>query len=110
MFLKFLDDDGGFLLYNSNEDKHDDYLSGLVADNCDRNNQFNIIHLDYAFRINPIQEIMSIINDVDKNKNNIKGLYTVSELNIKNKPFIDVMKAVEKYYKNKILSQMQKIA
>jgi len=61
-----------------------------------------------VFIENSVNEIKMNIEECQNYQ--IKGLYTVPELKIKDNPFIEVIKAIEKYYKNKLHSQLKKSA
>jgi hypothetical protein len=101
MELHFKDGIVGFYLTTKekNSEASDQYDLGLVE--FSNNEKGEIFHFAFTF----YQESLSQPENIDIELNNspdykkIAGTYTVPELNINNRPFIDVLNAVKNYYK-----------
>jgi hypothetical protein len=103
--LHFEDRDLGFILDSGKEGKGVDF-SGEFGDNIYDDNGV-ICFYNYAFRSlngegNIFKELENLVKYSEFFEDEIKGLYTVPELGVKNATFKEVLEAVKKYYEAKL--------
>ena len=106
--LSFKDMELGFALESDLEDNGIDF-SGEFGDAIYDLDGY-IVFYDYAFRSlngegDIFRELENLIKDVELFKDQIKGRYTVPELGVEKATFKEVLKAVKKYYEEKLFSK-----
>jgi hypothetical protein len=112
MILEFKDGGAGFRLESPELDKYDEQdlseeYTGEFGDNVWTNEDGEIVHYDYAFR-HDSDTLDFEIKEIDKYK--VEGLYTVPQLNLRDVIFKEVLKAVRRYYLQKLSSHKQRTA
>lgn len=109
MILNFKDIGSGFKLVNSSIEEKD--LKSEDTEMFDYMDKYeNEVALCF---VSFIPDLNNFLKYEDKNieytaKEKHEGTYTVPELNIENKSFIEVLKAVYGYYKNKVKASGKK--
>lgn len=110
MILHFKDEIAGFNLKSEKDNeklKNTLYELGLVDSSIDSKGY--ITHFSCVFFSEGVSEAENIDLKLSESEyDKVIGSYTVPELNIENKSFLEVMNAVKQYYLDNILYQKNK--